>query len=155
MPTSAHAPPYSGALTRGALTHLRPLAGIERRRSFTIADLRHEFGITSRAIRFYEEAGLIAPPRRHGQRQYTAKDHARLQLIVRGRAVGLTIEAIRSILDAYDEAGLEAQTELALQIFHEQLERLAERRRTVEAGIAELKTAIAELEDQPPEPARP
>ena len=62
-------------------------------RTYTITQLCREFGATPRALRFYEEQGLLSPARRDTARVYSYKDRARLQLILRGRRVGLSIAA--------------------------------------------------------------
>lgn len=70
---------------------------------FTIADLAAEFGITPRAIRYYEEMGLLAPQRSHEtqQRLYDRRDRARLKLILRGRRFGFSLKEIKELLDLY------------------------------------------------------
>ena len=72
-------------------------------RTYSITQLCREFSATPRALRFYEEQGLLTPARRDLARVYSYKDRARLQLILRGRRVGLSIAEIRDILDLYEE----------------------------------------------------
>ena len=74
-------------------------------RSFTIRQLCREFGATPRALRFYEDKGLLAPARNGLNRVYSYKDRARLQLILRGKRVGLALAEIREILALYDSWG--------------------------------------------------
>lgn len=69
---------------------------------FTISQLSGEFGITTRAIRFYEEKGLISPRRTGQQRLYTAADRVRLKLILRGKRLGFTLDESRDLIDMYD-----------------------------------------------------
>ncbi len=69
---------------------------------FTISQLAGEFGITTRAIRFYEEKGLISPRRSGQQRLYNAADRVRLKLILRGKRLGFTLEESRELIDMYD-----------------------------------------------------
>jgi DNA-binding transcriptional MerR regulator len=123
-------------------------------RTYSITQLCREFGATPRALRFYEEQGLLSPSRRDTSRVYSYKDRARLQLIVRGRRVGLSIAEIRDILDAYDEEGLAAQDAEALRIHKRRIERLEAQRRDVEAAIDELRRAAEHLERQYPEAVR-
>ena len=59
--------------------------------SFSISDLAREFGVTTRAIRFYEDEGLLSPGRSGRQRVYTSRDHVRLKLIVRGKRLGFSL----------------------------------------------------------------
>jgi DNA-binding transcriptional MerR regulator len=114
-------------------------------RTYTITQLCREFGATPRALRFYEEQGLLSPGRRDSQRVYSYKDRARLALTMRGRRVGLSLAEIREILDAYDEAGEEAQNERALQAFESRIKALEAQREEVERSIQELRAASARL----------
>src|SRR5688572_217037 len=72
------------------------------RGEFSISELAREFDITPRAIRFYEDQGLLAP-RRDGQRRiYTPRDRTRLKLTLRGKRLGLTLSEIRELIDMYE-----------------------------------------------------
>src|SRR3970282_315251 len=72
------------------------------RAEFSISDLAREFDVTPRAIRFYEDQGLLAP-RREGQRRvYTPRDRTRLKLTLRGKRLGLTLSEIRDLIDMYE-----------------------------------------------------
>jgi DNA-binding transcriptional MerR regulator len=123
-------------------------------RTYSITQLCREFGATPRALRFYEEQGLLSPARRDTSRVYSYKDRARLQLILRGRRVGLSIADIRDILDAYDEEGAPAQDAEALRIHKRRVEQLLAQRRDVEEAIETLKAAASHLERQYPEAAK-
>ena len=70
--------------------------------SFSISDLAREFGVTTRAIRFYEDEGLLSPSRSGRQRVYTSRDHVRLKLIVRGKRLGFSLSEVREIIEMYD-----------------------------------------------------
>jgi DNA-binding transcriptional MerR regulator len=72
---------------------------------YGITDLAKEFGISLRAIRFYEDKGLLAPRRINGGRAYTRRDRVRLGLILRGKAVGMSLAEIEHILSLYGEHG--------------------------------------------------
>src|SRR5688572_12185500 len=72
------------------------------RDSFTISDLSEEFGVTARALRFYEDEGLIAPQRIGLARVYSKRDRARLAWILRGKRVGFSLADIREMIDLYD-----------------------------------------------------
>ena len=122
-------------------------------RTYSITQLCSEFGATPRALRFYEEQGLLSPARRDTARVYSYKDRARLQLILRGRRVGLSIAEIRDILDAYDEEGAPAQDVEALRIHKRRVEQLQAQKRDVEEAIETLKQAACALEKQYPEAA--
>jgi DNA-binding transcriptional MerR regulator len=73
-----------------------------QRGEFSIGELSREFDVTPRAIRFYEDQGLLAP-RRDGQRRiYTARDRTRLKLTLRGKRLGLSLSEIRELIDMYE-----------------------------------------------------
>jgi DNA-binding transcriptional MerR regulator len=114
-------------------------------RTYSITQLCREFGVTARALRFYEEQGLVFPSRRDMQRVYSYKDRARLALIVRGRRVGLSLAQIRDILDLYEEQGEAAQNAKALSVFRQRISELEAQRREVDDAIDALKQASARL----------
>src|SRR5438876_10640482 len=81
------------------------------RSEFSISELAREFDVTPRAIRFYEDEGLISP-RRDGQRRiYTPRDRTRLKLTLRGKRLGLALSEIRELIDMY-EPGRDARSQL-------------------------------------------
>jgi DNA-binding transcriptional MerR regulator len=116
--------------------------------TYTIGQLSREFGATTRALRFYEEQGLLFPRRRDAERIYSYKDRARLQLIMRGRRVGLSVAEIRQILDLYEEKGEDAQNAQALRIFRERIEALEAQKREVDEAISTLRQAAEALAAQ-------
>lgn len=71
-------------------------------RLYSIGDLSSELALSHRAIRFYEDHGLLAPQRIGGQRVYGARDRARLELILRGKRLGFALADIKELLDLYD-----------------------------------------------------
>jgi DNA-binding transcriptional MerR regulator len=112
--------------------------------TFTISDLADTFGITHRALRFYEDKGLIKPRREGSNRVYGRRDHARLRLILLGKRVGLSLSEIKEMLDVYDlKEGRTPQLKAALARFSEQIEMLKRQRRDVDQAIAELSHTIA------------
>jgi DNA-binding transcriptional MerR regulator len=117
-------------------------------RTYSITQLCREFGVTARALRFYEEQGLVFPGRRDLQRVYSYKDRARLALICRGRRVGLSLAQIRDILDLYDHQGEGAQTAKALKVFRERIAELEAQRREVDDAIAALEAASRRLSSE-------
>ena len=114
-------------------------------RTYSITQHCREFGATPRALRFYEEQGLLSPTRRDTARVYSYKDRARLQLIMRGRRVGFSIAEIRDILDAYDEDGLPAQDAEALKIHKRRVAQLVAQRDEVDEAIRLLQVASDRL----------
>jgi DNA-binding transcriptional MerR regulator len=123
-------------------TDLRRLA-----RTYSIGELCREFGCTARALRFYEDKGLLAPAREGQHRIYSHKDRARLQLILRGKRVGLPLAEVRDMLDLYrlDDGGAQ-QAAGSIPKFQAQIAALERQRADIDAAIAELKDGIALLE---------
>ncbi len=74
-------------------------------RLYGIAELASEFGITARAIRFYEAKGLLAPPRVNGGRVYTRRERARLKLLLRAKSIGFSLAEVKHVLDLYGNRG--------------------------------------------------
>lgn len=70
--------------------------------TYGIAELASEFGVTTRTVRFYEDKGLLSPKREGQRRVYSARDHVRLRLIMRGKRLGLSLEEIGELIDLYD-----------------------------------------------------
>ncbi len=116
-------------------------------RSFTIRQLCLEFKVTPRALRFYEDKGLLAPAREGLNRVYSYRDRARLQLILRGKRVGLSLAEIREILDLYNsEDGGAAQHAKSLRKFRERIVALEQQREDIEGAIQQLHEACEALE---------
>ncbi len=74
-------------------------------RLYGIAELASEFGITARAIRFYEAKDLLSPPRVNGGRVYTKRERARLKLILRAKSIGFSLAEVKQFLDLYGDRG--------------------------------------------------
>ena len=110
------------------------------RAEFSISELAREFDITPRAIRFYEDQGLLAP-RRDGQRRiYTPRDRTRLKLTLRGKRLGLTLSEIRELIDMY-EPGRDARPQLErfLAVLEDHKASLLQQRDDIEAQLTELQ----------------
>jgi DNA-binding transcriptional MerR regulator len=107
---------------------------------FSISELAQEFDVTPRAIRFYEDQGLLAP-RREGQRRvYTARDRTRLKLTLRGKRLGLTLSEIRELIDMYEPGRDERpQLERFLSVLASHKASLLQQRADIEAQLAELE----------------
>lgn len=107
--------------------------------TFTISDLAKEFDITTRAIRFYESRGLLAPERIGTNRRYSKRDRARLMLILRGRNLGFTVEDVADYLALYDtDPGQLAQTKLLLEKVEAAIAELETKRDDIARGLTEL-----------------
>ncbi|HEX3406337.1 MAG TPA: MerR family DNA-binding transcriptional regulator [Caulobacteraceae bacterium] len=116
-------------------------------RTFTIRQLCLEFKCTPRALRFYEDKGLLNPARQGLNRVYSYKDRARLQLILRGKRVNLSLAEIREILDLYDKNDNNAaQNATALRHFRERIVLLERQREDLDHAIAELHQACENME---------
>ena len=115
-------------------------------RRYTIRQLCTEFGVTARALRFYEDRGLLAPGRQGLNRVYGPRDRARLQLIVRGKRVGFSLTELREILDLYDEKdGGAVQMAHSLAKFRERIEALKRQREDIDESIATLEDGCGRL----------
>jgi DNA-binding transcriptional MerR regulator len=116
-------------------------------RTFTIRQLCVEFSCTPRALRFYEDKGLLSPARQGLNRVYSYRDRARLQLILRGKRVGLALAEIREILQLYDKHdGGATQNALALSKFRSRIVALERQKDDIDHAIAELQNACLRLE---------
>ena len=110
------------------------------RAEFSISELASEFDITPRAIRFYEDQGLLAP-RREGQRRiYSPRDRTRLKLTLRGKRLGLTLSEIRELIDMYEPGRDErAQLERFLAVLEAHKASLLQQQSDIEAQLSEIK----------------
>ena len=111
----------------------------ENRDLFAIADLAREFGISTRAIRFYESKGLLTPERVGATRIFRRRDRARLILILRGKRLGFSLRDISDYLSLYD-ADRSQQVHLLTA-------KVDERLASLEAQLEDLQTTIAELKE--------
>jgi DNA-binding transcriptional MerR regulator len=108
-------------------------------RTWSIAELAMEFDVTLRAIRFYEDRGLITPERRGTTRVYHPRDRIRLALILRGKRLGFSLDQIATIVDMYDaEPGETGQLEYLLEQIRNRRAELEQRRRDIDETLAEL-----------------
>ena len=106
---------------------------------FAIADLAREFGISTRAIRFYEAKGLLAPERVGATRVFRRRDRARLILILRGKRLGFSLRDISDYLSLYD-ANRTQQVSLLIG-------KVDERLASLETQLEDLQTTISELKE--------
>jgi DNA-binding transcriptional MerR regulator len=117
------------------------------REHFSISDLSAEFGITPRALRFYEDEGLISPERRGLSRIYSQRDRARLAWILRGKRVGFSLADIRQMIDLYDLGdGRRAQRAITIERCRERIATLQAQRTDIDAAITELEGFIAVID---------
>ena len=117
------------------------------RTHFTISDLAAEFGVTPRALRFYEDEGLISPDRRGTARVYSHRDRARLAWILRGKRVGFSLGEIREMIDLYDIGdGRHTQRAVTIERCRARIAALDSQKRDIDAAIAELDQFVSLLE---------
>jgi DNA-binding transcriptional MerR regulator len=108
---------------------------------FGITELCREFGITLRALRFYEDKGLLLPRRINGARVYTRRDRARLSLILRAKAIGSTLAEIKRYLDLYGDhgEGRAQQLNFVIERTGAEIAELEKKRAQIDQTLAELK----------------
>ncbi|MCD5972503.1 MerR family DNA-binding transcriptional regulator [Pseudomonas phytophila] len=108
--------------------------------TYSISDLARELDITTRAIRFYEEQGMLAPERRGLERIYSARDKVTLKLILRGKRIGFSLAECRELIELYDPTGGN----------HKQLQtmlgKISERRIQLEQQLLDIQHMQLELD---------
>jgi len=134
-------------LTQAARDYVASHRQHEEASYFGITELAAESGLSARAIRFYEDKGLLKPRRINGGRAYTRRDCIRLSLIQRGKAMGMSLAEVKHILDLYGERGQgkAAQTEYLLARIDEAMSELEERREHIVRTLGELKVIREEI----------
>jgi DNA-binding transcriptional MerR regulator len=111
-----------------------------RSEHFSISDLADEFALTPRAIRFYEDHGLLSPARHGARRIYSQRDRVRLKLVLRGKRLGMSLAEIAEILDLYD-ADKSERSQLAKFI-----EVLSSRRMLLEQQREDIDVVLSEID---------
>jgi DNA-binding transcriptional MerR regulator len=122
--------------------------------TYTISELAREFALTTRAIRFYEDCGLVAPHRNGRARIYGERERVRIKLILRGKRLGLSLAEIGELLDLYEVARNErAQLAKFLTILADRRARLLQQKEDIGAVLAEIEGIEREcrrrLRDEP------
>ncbi|HPE60950.1 MAG: MerR family DNA-binding transcriptional regulator [Thiothrix sp.] len=114
---------------------------IEKQPFWSISDLSDEFGLSQRAIRFYENKGLLTPRRLGANRVYNYQDKARLKLILRGKRLGFSLDDIREFIALYDVAldpDQQEQLHYLLKMVQSRLQQLKKQQEDLIATISEL-----------------
>jgi len=111
-----------------------------RAATYSISDLAREFALTTRAIRFYEDCGLVAPRRNGRARIYGERERVRIKLILRGKRLGLALAEIRELLDLYEIGHNErAQLSKFLTLLADRRARLLQQKEDIDAVLAEIE----------------
>lgn len=126
------------AATRQPATRMTSPSATERA-EYTIGELAREFDVTPRAIRFYEDQGLLAPKRIGQRRVYAQRDRTRLKLTLRGKRLGLTLSEIRELIEMYEPGRDERpQLERFLAVLENHKSALEQQRADLESQLAEI-----------------
>ncbi|GAA5445940.1 hypothetical protein Misp06_04147 [Microbulbifer sp. NBRC 101763] len=120
---------------------MKAKASIVEPHSYSISELAREFDITTRAIRFYEDKGLLKPERRGQTRVYSPEERVRLKLILRGKRLGFSLDESREIIDMYDPAHGNVEQLQRL------LERIAQKRALLQQQLRDIESLMGELDE--------
>ena len=107
---------------------------------YTIRDLAKDFAVTTRALRFYEERGLLRPQRKGQSRVYSAADRVRLTLVLRGKRLGFTLDESAELIAMYDPSGNnEGQLQALINKIQEKHQRIVAQKSEIELMLSDLK----------------
>ena len=133
---------------------MKTRAAAPRAPTYSISELAKEFALTTRAIRFYEDCGLVTPERAGATRIYGERERVRIKLILRGKRLGLTLAEIGELLDLYEVARNErAQLSKFLAILADRRARLLQQKEDIDATLAEIEGVERECRRRLKEPA--
>jgi len=116
-------------------------------RLYRIGDLAEEFDLTLRALRFYEDKGLLNPRRAGVTRLYDYNDHTRLRLILFGRCIGFTLSEMGQLISVWENGTTDpAETEGLRTRFKEKLLELEMKKDEIDRSVEELRAILARME---------
>lgn len=121
---------------------------LQENQTYVIGDLAENYGVTLRALRFYEDKGLLSPHRDGNVRIYTNKDCSRLEIILRGKRVGLTLLEIKEMIEWYEVSDLHMNPKVKAKIkakYMEQIEILEEQKEDIVSALIELRELVSDL----------
>lgn len=140
--------PADPARSAGRGRRAAPGSAAAREATYSITDLAREFDITPRAIRFYEDQGILAPAREGAgglRRVYAPRDRTRLKLTLRGKRLGLSLLQIRELIDMYESPkDAAAQARRFLKVLEQHRAALEQQREDIEVTLAEIAQHEAE-----------
>ena len=115
----------------------------------SIQEVANELGVTTRTIRFYEDKGLLDPPRVGTMRVYSRREIGRLQLILRGKRLGFSLRDIKEFLDLYDvdDLHLEQTRRLLSRVTH-RIDALEKQRQALDLTLDELRDIAHQCRDR-------
>lgn len=129
------------------MTGVKRAASAHPENFYSVGGLGNDLGVSARTIRFYEAKGLIAPQRAGNNRVYTARDRARMILILRGKKLGFTLREIKEYLDLYDADPTHAkQIKLLLKAVRSRIVRMEDQRVALQQALAELLAVEAQAQ---------
>ena len=123
-------------------------------KTYSISELAKEFDVTTRAIRLYEESGLLAPNREGSRRVYQEKDRVRLRLILRGKRIGFTLAEVKDMFDLYDSKPIDGEKKqilYLLDIMEQRLETLKLQREELELAVVDIESVCERAKETPAE----
>ena len=118
-------------------------------KTYSISDLSRHFDVTPRAIRFYEDQGLLSPERINAQRVYNDGDFIRLKLILRGKRIGFSLAELKQTISLYDtQPDSKAQLQYVLETIDSHREELLERKQDIQTTLADMDDVQARIREQ-------
>lgn len=121
----------------------------ENEKLHRIGQVAKQFGVTLRALRFYEDKGLVNPKRIGTTRLYSRRDRARLKLILLGRKTGFSLRDVKQMMDLYDPSGSNIrQLKVTLEKSERQLTRLKNQRASIDEAISDLSEVMSTVRER-------